>query len=75
MAPGSWKVKLVSSDASRTEPDGKVETMGMIVVGVDRSTEARTALRFAVEEARFREARVPAPHLGRMGALSAVAGH
>jgi nucleotide-binding universal stress UspA family protein len=36
--------------------------MGMIVVGIDHSTEAKAALRFALEEARFRRARLLAVH-------------
>jgi nucleotide-binding universal stress UspA family protein len=44
------------------QEDGKVETMGTIVVGIDDSTEAKAALRFALEEARFRQARLLAIH-------------
>ena len=36
--------------------------MGTIVVGIDYSTEAKAALRFALEEARFRRARLLAVH-------------
>jgi nucleotide-binding universal stress UspA family protein len=36
--------------------------MGVIVVGIDHSTEAKAALRFALEEARFRRARLLAIH-------------
>ena len=36
--------------------------MSMIVVGVDHSTEAKAALRFAFEEAQFRRARLLAVH-------------
>lgn len=36
--------------------------MGVIVVGIDHSTEAKAALRFALEEARFRRARLLAVH-------------
>ena len=36
--------------------------MGVIVVGVDRSASAKAALRFAVEEARLRQARMRVVH-------------
>ena len=36
--------------------------MGVIVVGVDRSASAKAALRFALEEARLRQARVRVVH-------------
>jgi nucleotide-binding universal stress UspA family protein len=36
--------------------------MGMIVVGIDYSTEAKAALRFALEEAHFRRAKLRAVH-------------
>jgi nucleotide-binding universal stress UspA family protein len=36
--------------------------MGMIVVGIDHSTEAKAALRFAFEEARLRRAKLRAVH-------------
>ena len=42
--------------------------MGVIVVGVDHSAEAKAALRFALEEARFRQARLLAVHaIGSFG--------
>jgi cell division septation protein DedD len=42
--------------------------MGVIVVGVDDSAGARAALRFALEEARFRQARLRAVHaIGSFG--------
>ena len=42
--------------------------MGVIVVGVDDSARAKAALRFALEEARFRQARLRAVHaIGSFG--------
>jgi nucleotide-binding universal stress UspA family protein len=42
--------------------------MGVIVVGVDGSAGAKAALRFALEEARFRQARLRAVHaIGSFG--------
>jgi len=44
------------------------EMMGVIVVGVDDSAGAKAALRFALEEARFRQARLRAVHaIGSFG--------
>ena len=40
--------------------------MELIVVGVDRSASARAALRFALEEARLREAKVRGVHAWRV---------
>jgi nucleotide-binding universal stress UspA family protein len=42
--------------------NAKEEKMGLIVVGIDHSTEANAALRFALEEARLRRAKVLALH-------------
>jgi nucleotide-binding universal stress UspA family protein len=52
---------------SQLETGGE-EIMGVIVVGVDDSAGAKAALRFALEEARFRQARLRAAHaIGSFG--------
>ena len=43
--------------------------MNMIVVGVDRSEEAANALRFALEEAKLRNAKLRVVHAWRYGTL------
>jgi nucleotide-binding universal stress UspA family protein len=45
--------------------------MGLIVVGVDHSAGAKEALRFALEEAQFRQATVSVVHAWRFGSLAA----
>ena len=44
------------------EENAEEEKMGVIVVGIDHSTEAKAALGFALEEARLRRARLLAVH-------------
>jgi nucleotide-binding universal stress UspA family protein len=66
-----WGLRSMAPSPCRAHPEpddsekatGKVvEAMSTIVVGVDHSTEATAALRFALEEAQFRGARVLAVH-------------
>jgi hypothetical protein len=65
-----WGLRSMALAPRRAHPErddsekatGKVEAMSMIVVGVDHSTEANAALRFALEEAQFRGARLLAVH-------------
>jgi nucleotide-binding universal stress UspA family protein len=45
--------------------------MGLIVVGVDHSAGAKEALRFALEEAKFRQATLRVVHAWRFGSLAA----
>jgi len=45
--------------------------MGVIVVGVDHSAGAKAALRFALDEARFRQARLRAVHAWQFGYVGA----
>jgi nucleotide-binding universal stress UspA family protein len=45
--------------------------MGVIVVGVDQSEGARAALRFALEEARLRQARLRVVHAWQFGYIGA----
>jgi nucleotide-binding universal stress UspA family protein len=47
--------------------------MGLIIVGVDHSAGAKNALRFALEEARFREATLRAVHAWHFDYLGAPA--
>jgi nucleotide-binding universal stress UspA family protein len=48
--------------------------MDLIVVGVDDSSAAKAALRFALEEARFRQARLRAVHaIGGFGSYPSLA--
>jgi nucleotide-binding universal stress UspA family protein len=53
--------------SSRTEQE-----QGTIVVGVDHSAGAKAALRFALEEARIRHARLRAVHAWQLGYVSAA---
>ena len=53
---------MSSNGVSAVSQEKEVETMGVIIVGVDYSTEAKAALRFALEEARLRRARLLAVH-------------
>ncbi len=46
--------------------------MNVIVVGVDHSEQAREALRFALEEAKFRNARLRVVHAWQYGTISAT---
>jgi nucleotide-binding universal stress UspA family protein len=46
--------------------------MGVIVVGVDQSAGARAALRFALEEARLRQATLHVVHAWQFGYLGAT---
>lgn len=46
--------------------------MGLIVVGVDQSAGAHAALRFAVEEARLRQATLRAVHTWQFGYIGAA---
>ena len=46
--------------------------MGVIVVGVDQSAGAKAALRFALEEARLRQATLRAVHAWQFGYLGAT---
>ena len=46
--------------------------MGVIVVGVDQSTGAKAALRFALEEARLRQATLRAVHAWQFGYIGAT---
>jgi nucleotide-binding universal stress UspA family protein len=46
--------------------------MGVIVVGVDHSAGARAALRFALEEARLRHARLRVVHAWQFGYIGAT---
>jgi nucleotide-binding universal stress UspA family protein len=49
-------------------------TMDLIVVGIDHSAAAKTALRFALEEARLRQARLRAVHaIGAFGSYPSLA--
>ena len=45
---------------------------GLIVVGVDSSEGAKAALRFALEEAKFRQARLRAVHSWQFGHIGAL---
>jgi nucleotide-binding universal stress UspA family protein len=47
--------------------------MGVIVVGVDNSDGARAALRFALDEAKLRDARLRAVHAWQLTSLGAPA--
>ena len=46
--------------------------MGVIVVGVDHSAGAKAALRFALEEARLRQATLRVVHAWRFGYIGAT---
>ena len=46
--------------------------MNMIVVGVDQSEQARQALRFALEEAKLRHAKLRVVHAWQYGAIGAA---
>src|SRR3954470_1523617 len=46
--------------------------MGVIVVGVDHSAEAKAALRFALEEARLRQASLRVVHAWQFGYIGAT---
>jgi nucleotide-binding universal stress UspA family protein len=46
--------------------------MGVIVVGVDHSAGAEAALRFALEEARLRQATLRVVHAGQFGCIRAT---
>src|SRR5437764_13763279 len=46
--------------------------MGLIVVGVDRSDGAKAALRFALEEARLRQATLRVVHAWQFGYIGAT---
>jgi nucleotide-binding universal stress UspA family protein len=46
--------------------------MGVIVVGVDQSTGAKAALRFALEEARLRQATLRVVHAWQFGYIGAT---
>jgi len=48
--------------------------MGLIVVGVDRSDGAKAALRFALEEARLRQATLRVVHAWQFGYIGATTG-
>jgi len=48
------------------------ETMNMIVVGVDQSEGAKEALRFALEEAKLRHARLRVVHAWQYGTIGAA---
>jgi hypothetical protein len=45
--------------------------MGLIIVGVDQSAGAKEALRFAVEEAQFRQATLRVVHAWQFSSLAA----
>jgi nucleotide-binding universal stress UspA family protein len=47
--------------------------MNMIVVGVDHSEQAKKALRFALEEAKLRNAKLRVVHAWRYGTIGATA--
>jgi nucleotide-binding universal stress UspA family protein len=50
------------------------ETVGLIVVGIDDSAGAKEALRFALDEARLRQARLRAVHaIGSFGSYPSLA--
>jgi nucleotide-binding universal stress UspA family protein len=46
--------------------------MGLIIVGVDQSAGGKAALRFAVEEARLRQARLRVVHAWQFGYIGAT---
>jgi nucleotide-binding universal stress UspA family protein len=46
--------------------------MGLIVVGVDHSAGAKAALRFALEEARLRQAKLRVVHAWQLGFIGAT---
>ena len=58
--------------SSDTETESRRRAMNLIVVGVDNSQQAEEALRFALEEAKLRHAKLRVVHAWQYGTIGGV---